>query len=232
MSPIDTYVRRIRSEWQLFSDDPARVIDWTWPAHLQPRVLDVGCGAAQELRPFLSDSRAFGVGLDVSPQAAKEAARLFAQERPQDHVAFVRAAAERLPFTSSCFDAVVCRLALPYTNNTQALAEMARVLGSDGLLFLRFHHARYYLAKLRLGLTTARAREVVYAARVLITGSFYHLTGVQLRGPHLDGETFQTLWLLKRELARHGLVVRRVIDPVPTTPYLLIAKMPSQPETR
>jgi SAM-dependent methyltransferase len=225
--PIDPYVRRIRTEWQLFADDPTRVIDWTWPADLQPRVLDVGCGAAQELRPFLVDSRGFGVGIDVSPQAGPEASRLFAQQRPQDHVAFVRAAAEQLPFSNSCFDVVVCRLALPYTNNTQALAEMARVLGPGGLLFLRFHHARYYLAKLRRGVTTGRAREVLYAARVLIAGCVYHLTGVQVRGPHLDGETFQTLWLLKRELGRHGLVVRRVLDSVPTTPHLLIAKIAS-----
>jgi SAM-dependent methyltransferase len=225
MSPTDTYARRIRTEWQLFAADPARAgVTWNWPAGLQPRVLDVGCGAAQELRPFLADSRAFGVGLDLSPEAGPEALKLFARDRPQDHVAFVRAAAEQLPFCSSSFGVVICRLALPYTNNAEALAEMARVLGSNGVLFLQYHDARYYLAKLRLGLITGRLRDVLYACRVLVTGSIYHLTGVWLHGRRIKGETFQTRWLLRRELARHGLDVRRVLDSPATAPYLLIGK--------
>src|SRR6267142_843513 len=47
---------------------------------------------------------------------------------PEARVHFLRGSAEDLSFPDGVFDAVICRLALPYTDNSQALAEASRVL--------------------------------------------------------------------------------------------------------
>jgi ubiquinone/menaquinone biosynthesis C-methylase UbiE len=193
------------------------------------RVLDLGCGAGQELLPFLEDARTLGVGIDMSPEVGLAGRQLFAATQPGGRVAFVRAAAESLPLATSSVDVVICRLALPYTDNTRAIAEMARVLRPAGRLLLKYHHARYYTARLRAALSARRLKPAIHASRVLLAGGLYHLTGSQPRGRFTGGETFQTLWLLGRELSRHGFVVRGVLDDsVPAAPSLLVERVESR----
>ena len=215
----------LRSEWALFAADPNRtLVAREAVADLAiARVLDVGCGAGQELGPFLQDRRSLGVGVDVSAESGLVGRELYLAERPLDRVVFVRAAAETLPFRSSTFDLVICRLALPYTDNARAIAEMARVLTPGGALLLKFHHARYYTLKIRESLRGRLIKSALHALRVLVAGCLYHITGSQPRGRVIGRETFQTLWLLRRELKRQGLEVRRVLaDSVPAAPSLLI----------
>jgi ubiquinone/menaquinone biosynthesis C-methylase UbiE len=228
----DTYDRYVRDEWALFTRDPARAAAAREAvSHLAiARVLDIGCGAGQELRPFVRGARTLGIGIDVSAQVGRAGRDLFGTEAPGSRVAFIRAAAENLPFTASSFDLVICRLALPYTDNAQALSEMARVLTPDGALLLKFHHARYYTLELRDALRTRRVKSAIHACRVLMAGCLYHLTGSQPRGRLSGYETFQTFWLLRRELRRRGLQVRRVLpDSVPAAPSLLISHVASEP---
>jgi SAM-dependent methyltransferase len=220
----DAYVRR---EWMLFARDPLRATasrEATAGMRVR-RVLDLGCGSGQELRPFVRDHGAFGIGLDLSPDVGRAGRELFAIDEPGSRVAFVRAAAEHLPFTTGQFDVVVCRLALPYTDNAQTISEIARVLAPWGRLLLRIHHVRYYLAELREGVAAGRIKAAVHASRVLLAGAWYHLTGRQPRGRITGRETFQTRWLLRRELRRHGLAVARVLpDTVPAAPSLLVTR--------
>jgi ubiquinone/menaquinone biosynthesis C-methylase UbiE len=105
----DSYVR---AEWQLFDASPERQSAAREAvAGLEiTRVLDLGCGAGQELRPFVCDPRSMGVGIDLSPEVGIAGRKLFALEQPGSHVVFVRAAAECLPLTSSSVDLVICRL--------------------------------------------------------------------------------------------------------------------------
>jgi SAM-dependent methyltransferase len=221
----DDYDGYVRAEWAMLSRDPAR-----FAAARQSveglsigRVLDIGCGAGQQLRPFVADGRAVGIGIDASPEAGIAGRQLFARDAPQARVAFVRGAAEQLPFASATFDLVVCRLVLPYTDNKRALAEIARVLRPDGTLLLKYHHARFYTMELGQALSRGRIKPAIHACRVLLAGGIYHLTDSQPRGRVVGAETFQTMWLLRRELRRHGLVVRRVLaDSVPAAPSLLI----------
>jgi ubiquinone/menaquinone biosynthesis C-methylase UbiE len=226
----DSYDRYVRAEWALLARDPARgaAAREAVAGLTIRRVLDIGCGAGQELRPFLDAAGAFGVGIDVAPSAGRAARALFAAEDPARRVAFARAGAEHLPFADASFDVVICRLALPYTDNARALREMARVLRPGGALFLKFQHARYYFAKFREGLTSGDVKSAVHACRVLVAGALYHVTGTQPRGNLTGGETFQTMWLLGRELRRSGLNVRRVLaDTVPAAPSLLIDRAPT-----
>ncbi len=223
----DSYDRYVRAEWALFAADPARAAATLDALGGLPvrNVLDLGCGAGQELRPCVRNRAALGVGLDVSPRVGWAGRQLFASEQPESHVAFVRAAAEALPFKEGAFDLVICRLALPYTDNARTLAEIARVLRTKGVLLLKFHHARFYLRQLRDGFAHRQVKSAIHALRVVMAGTLYHLTGFQLRSKLTGGETFQTRWLLGRELKRRGLQVRRELaDSDPAAPSLLITR--------
>jgi SAM-dependent methyltransferase len=222
------YEQYIRTEWKLFVEDPRRTqisLDVLASKPIK-RVLDVGCGAGQELLPFAKD--ALCVGVDVSPEAAVVGRRIFGEMNRAHRVIFVQGTAEALPFHADTFDAVICRLALPYTDNARALAEVARVLRSDGSFLLKIHHARYYLHKLWSGLKVLDVMSMIHAARVFVSGLIYHATGKQVRTRLISQETFQTEWMLRRELARCGLSIGfEVSDSNPLTPVFLIK--PCQP---
>ncbi|MGH9932733.1 MAG: class I SAM-dependent methyltransferase [Pyrinomonadaceae bacterium] len=220
----DSYVR---AEWTLFRADPSR-----WSDSLGAvsgleirRVLDVGCGAGQELLPFVVDKKSLGIGVDLSPEVGASGRTLYSQSHPDARVSFANARAEALPFVSSSFDVVICRVALPYMNNAHALAEIARVTRGGGAVILKLHHWRYYWRKLVHSVLRLEALSAAHAARVLAAGTFYHLTGRQLKVLWLGNETFQTRWLIGRELGRVGLVIQRELaDSNPLTPAFLVSK--------
>lgn len=187
-------------------------------------VLDVGCGIGQALLPLAVSKEAYGIGTDISETALRMGREFYRAHLPHANVAFVRGRAESLPFAANSFDVVNCGLALPYTHNSRAIAEVARVLRPGGMFLLKIHHARYYMRELRGGLTARNVSSVIYAGRVLAAGMIYHLTGKQPRVRFLD-ESFQTRWLLRRELARHGMVIdREQANSNPLTPAFVIYK--------
>ena len=221
-----TYDRYVRAEWSLFRSDPSRAhaaIDAVNGMDIS-RVLDIGCGAGQELLPFVECKAAFGIALDVEPEVGRAGRDLFASIGPNIRVAFVRGGAEALPFISNSFDVVICRLALPYTRNSKTIAEIARVLRIEGKLFLKIHHLRYYLHDLRKSLSSLDLLLLVHTTRVLIAGLFYHGTGYQPR-KFPSSETFQTFSLLQKELLKAGLyIVNEMKDSNPLTPSFLITR--------
>jgi ubiquinone/menaquinone biosynthesis C-methylase UbiE len=188
------------------------------------RVLDVGCGAGQELRPF-APAGVLCVGVDVAPDVGLLGRKLFAKEQVAHRVVFLRGPAESLPFRSGTFDVAICRLALPYTHNRLALAEMARVLRLGGVLLLKIHNARYYFNKFWRGLLDGKLLSTVHAARVLAAGTLYHLIGHQIRNRVVTHETFQSVHLLTRELNRSGLtIIRKMPDSDASAPSFVIEK--------
>lgn len=189
------------------------------------RVLDVGCGMGQMLYPFLKFRQAFGVGLDAEPRACEIGREFYAEHVPSARVTFIHGSAERLPFPTSSFDIVNCGLALPYMDNSRVLDEVVRVLRPGGVFLLRIHHLRYYLREFWQNLTARRFLSLVHAGRVLTVGSVYHATGKQTDTRLFGKETFQTRWLLQRELSRRGLTVRSERpDGTPQAPAFVIAK--------
>lgn len=225
MTEYDTYVR---TEWDKFVADPKRwraSLDATKEISVQ-RVLDVGCGAGQELLPFLAEREALCIGIDVAPGVGRMGRELFASCGYESGVVFLRGTAESLPFCDAAFDVIICRIALPYTDNRSALKEIARALRLSGVLLLKIHHPLFYLRKLGKGVVTLNARSTMHATRVLTAGTVYHAIGKQVRNGVLGTEVFQTKWLLKRELMLHGLaIIGELPDSNPATPSFIISKV-------
>jgi SAM-dependent methyltransferase len=189
------------------------------------RVLDVGCGAGQELLPFVTYGNALGVGIDLAPTTVHVGREKLANHAPEARVRFVRGSAEYLSFRDGVFDAVICRLALPYTDNARALAEASRVLRRGGRFLLKIHGVRFYLDLLHRAVKAGNLMSMIYACRVLVAGSIYHLSGRQPRTRIPSTETFQSEWLLRRELSRHGLsILGKTPDSNPLTPSFVIVK--------
>lgn len=108
-------------------------------AAIEPaRVLDLGTGAGRALKPLARRYRKAGlVAADLAYAMLQRAHR----RRPRfRHVGFVGATAERLPFTSSCFDLVFSNLTLQWCPDPDAVfREVRRVLGERSLfLFTTF----------------------------------------------------------------------------------------------
>ena len=222
------YDQYVRAEWGLFSRNPMRASASlaALKGRKVARVLDVGCGAGQEMTPFVVKLGAFGVGLDIKPEANRAGRELFAAHYPAARVVFIRAAAEVLPLPSQSCDVVICRIALPYMDNQHALAEMARVLCPGGLLLLKIHHALYYGRLLLRGAAAFDVRSMIYASRALAAGALYHATGRQPRTRLTVREVFQTRWLLRRELVHQGLsITGEMPDSTPQAPSFIISKL-------
>ena len=221
-APVSDFESYLLYEWNQFKADSARA-----RATLQAvagldvrRVLDIGCGAGQEMLPLI-EGGAFGVGIDYDAEAGTVGKRLFASAE----AAFVRCSGEDLPFRDESFDVLICRLALPYMDNAKAFAEMSRVLRPKGRLLLKIHAAPYYLVKCWTGIRRAEPLFAIHALRVLAAGTIYHLTGKQAAPGLWTKEVFQSEGLLRRELAKVNMeIVDKLPDANIQTPSFVIVK--------
>jgi ubiquinone/menaquinone biosynthesis C-methylase UbiE len=223
-SDYDTYVR---VEWDKFADEPARACaSLAATAGMEVKsVLDVGCGAGQELLPFVTERGALGIGMDIALTVGRVGREMYAANAPSARVNFLRGTAEDLPFPSGSFDVVICRLALPYTHNERAFAEVSRVLRPGGKYLLKISGVRWYFLELTQAIKLGKIMSMIHATRVLVAGSIYHLTSRQPRSRIPSTETFQSEWLLRRELRRHGLMIKgKSPDSNPVTPSFVIVK--------
>lgn len=209
------YLRYLEGEWASFIDTPSRAE----AAHAATaglrlsRVLDVGCGAGQELLPFLRQG-VRAIGIDLAPTVGHHGLV---------PATFVRASATAIPCQDGSLDLAIYRLALPYAHNPTALAEVARVLRPGGRLFLKWHHVRFYGRQLAHG-PSWKPRLV--ALRVLTATAWYHLTGHHWQNRLFGRETAQTKWLLWRELTRCGLrPIGTLPDDNPATPSWVLEKV-------
>ena len=173
-------------------------LDPRHPAHCQPEVpaqaevLDIGCGAGQTLIAACAGRRSFGVDVDLS------ALRLGMSLTQQ--VAFTCAAAEELPFRAGVFDLIISRVAIPYTHIPRALAEIARVLKPEGVVWLTLHSWRIPWECAH----RAQWRGRVFFAYVVLNSLLFHATQRLFRFPKGGYESFQTKSGMIRALRRAG----------------------------
>jgi SAM-dependent methyltransferase len=160
------------------------------------RVLDIGFGSGQQMRRLAADGcRPYGV----------EYARELAARGHANGLHVCRAKAEELPFRDGLFDGIVCKVVLPYTDESRALAEFARVLRPGGVAHLSGHGLGY---SLRYLLTGGDWKHRVYGARTIVNTIIYAITGRRL--PGFIGDTvYQGRRRMQRQYNRVGLEVVR-----------------------
>lgn len=202
------------------------LVDETDAAQIKT-VLDVGCGAGTELLPFAEKTPAMCVGIDVGREVGEIGRELFRQKGFAGRAEFFRAKGEELPFGAASFDAVVCRVALPYMNNRKAIAEISRVLKPDGKFFLKTHAPRFYFGMIRRRAGSLNPKQIAYPLISLAGGAWNLLSGNQPEGGFWQGkEIFQTENFLLRELAKNGLRIEKQLpDTNAETPSYLIVKV-------
>lgn len=173
------------------------------------KVLDVGCGAGQELFPFLERSDAFCVGIDIAHELGKITNRVFSEKEFSDRAKFACSRGENLPFSDEVFDVVLCRVALPYMNNRETISEVARVLKTNGVFLLKTHAPPFYSAMLKERIKTLNPKQIAYPL-ICVAGSVFHLlSGKQLqKGLWKGKEIFQTRGFLEREFKRNSLEIK------------------------
>ncbi len=192
------------------------------------KILDLGCGAGQELLPFLEKTEALCVGVDAAWELAAESGKVknIASGKNASRLAFVRALGEKLPFNDESFDAVLCLVALPYMNNQQAISEIGRVLRKGGKFLLKIHAPRFYFGMLPARLKTLNPKNVAYPL-ICLAGSFWHqLTGKQLEKGFWQGkEIYQTRGFLEKQFAENNLKISGVLPSSHRqTPLFIIVK--------
>lgn len=190
------------------------------------RVLDVGCGAGQDLLPFLEKTDAFCVGVDAAEQLGAVTRNVFSAKNFQGRFAFARSFGERLPFADASFDAVLCRVALPYMNNRQTFAEISRVMRSGGVFLLKTHAPAFYFGMIKQRIKTLNPKQVAYPLICLAGGVFHSVTGKQMQNGFWKGkEVYQTRRFIENECRRNSLRVEGFLsDTNPETPSFVIVK--------
>lgn len=133
------------------------------------RVLDVGCGEGALLRAALAQG-CDAVGMEVVPELVQQGRAAGGDVR--------LGAAEALPFEDQSFDAILCSVVLPYTDERLALKEFHRVLRPNGFANVTGHGVGYALDLWRHGAW----RQKLYASRMLLNTGCYAVTGRRLPG--------------------------------------------------
>ena len=187
------------------------------------RVLDLGCGAGQELLPFLEKTEAVCVGIDSAEMLGKVTAEMFANE---DRAVFIRAEGENPPFADESFDVVLCRVALPYMNNRKTIAEVSRILKPNGVFLLKTHAPPFYFKMILERSKTFNAKQIAYPLICLIASLWHLLTGIQLQKGFWKGkEIFQTQSFLEKEFAKNDLQIAGALpDDNRQTPSFIVVK--------
>ncbi len=158
-------------------------------------VVDVGCGSGWLLKEVLGRG-CRGIGTEVVEELVQEARALGCDA--------VTAPAEALPLETGSADGAIFAGVLPFTEEDQAFAELARVLRPGGRL------ESYYLGigfGLRDLLLAPTLRKRYFGARALLNTVLTLIAGRKLPG-RLGDTVYVTHRRLAAFYARHGFVLR------------------------
>jgi ubiquinone/menaquinone biosynthesis C-methylase UbiE len=190
------------------------------------RVLDIGCGAGQELLPFAEKKDAFCVGIDIGEELGVVGHEVAKEFDCSEKINFSRSMGETLPFADQSFDVVLCRIALPYMHNQKTIAEVGRVLRSRGVFLLKTHSPLFFTDLLKDRIRTLNPKQIIYPLLCLFNGVLHDLTGKQFYKGFWNGkQVYQTKKILDREFSKHDLKIEGVLpDNNNQSPSYLVVK--------
>jgi 2-polyprenyl-3-methyl-5-hydroxy-6-metoxy-1,4-benzoquinol methylase len=177
------------------------------------RVLDLGCGAGQLARHLATIGAAEVVGIDVSERMLALAEAEWAHPR----VAYCRGAVEEVTFSPARFDLVVSSLVLHYVDDYRGLVvRIAGWLAPGGVLVYSTEHP-IFTARL-----PGDGWVLDAAGRTRWGLDRYADEGAREETWFVPGvrKVHRTLATLINGLVEAGLVVERVVEPIPSEQWL------------
>jgi 2-polyprenyl-3-methyl-5-hydroxy-6-metoxy-1,4-benzoquinol methylase len=174
------------------------------------RALDLGCGAGQLSHHLAQSGAAEVVGVDVSERMLAVAR----QDWCHPSISYVRGAIEDQHFPAGRFDLVVSSLAFHYVDDYAGLVHrIARWLAAEGTLVFSTEHPLYLSRATDDGWVSAQSDGARYWAL-----DRYADEGLREESWLTSGvrKYHRTLATLVNEIIDAGLVVERVLEPMPT----------------
>lgn len=117
--------------------------EWVLPHVKGLRCLDLGCGCGYGTHYLAKNNVNMIIGVDISSDAIKFARKYYKSE----NIKFLQMDTLNLKFEDSSFDAVICFEVLEHfveEHQNRLLAESARVLKDDGVLYISSPNAAVY----------------------------------------------------------------------------------------
>lgn len=130
---VSFFDRMVQTSW--LSEVHQMIVDHT-QAKEKGKAIDIGCGTGKLLER-LTNKFETGVGVDLSPEMVKEAARQAREKGLSEHLHFVQGDAYQLPFEADQFDASfsTCLMFL-LPEPAKGIAEMIRVTKNSGQILM------------------------------------------------------------------------------------------------
>lgn len=179
LSPLGYEVANFAKEYLNWLDSDRALPEGITPEMLSgQRVLDVGCSTGRHLINFCRlGAKASGIEFQHDYLLLS---RVLAAREGVNPPKVARASAERLPFRSSSFDIVFCRLVINYVNPVElSLAEFRRVLAPGGVLILKVVVTQQKIRELLKSSWWGNSRSQAFRFYGLVNGFLLQTTGRQ-----------------------------------------------------
>jgi ubiquinone/menaquinone biosynthesis C-methylase UbiE len=158
-------------------------------------ILDIGGGSGQTVSAIPEWERA--CVLDIDLQALQRGTK------SDPKISFLCGSGEALPFAHATFDAVVCRVSLPYMHIPTALREISRVLTENGEIWFTLHGWPSIGRRLKKAARRIDLKDLLFIGYVLLNSAALHIMGRQFRlGKHCESIQFRRS--IERELTSAG----------------------------
>ena len=137
-------------------------------------VLDIGCADGREYSELLIKNYDY-IGIDIDANSIRKTQT---KDFLGNNFKFETGNAEKLRFADRSFDLVVCNNMLAYTKKNKVLAEVIRVLNSNGYCISLFNNTiDYSLYKIFHKTNVSLIRQILHSIIVIANTSFFRLTG-------------------------------------------------------
>jgi ubiquinone/menaquinone biosynthesis C-methylase UbiE len=151
------------------------------------------------LRNIYATTRLTNTDIEVEP--------LVYGAKNYEFIQYLNGNAETLPFADNSFDKIISRVALPYTDIPDSVAELSRVLKPGGSIWVTLHPLSKTLQQFAASLKSLSVNGIIFRSYAIMNGVAFHFAGKLYRWPRNNVmESFQTGHAMTRCLKKHGFV--------------------------